>query len=146
MSQSELARRIGVSQQTIHKLIVGGSRTSVHLHRIAKELLTTIEYLTGEIDDPDEGAPPPPPPPTIQYVTMPIALPPERALARMFEGLLRTIAEEAEGDLTMDEQALQLAQLLPTGLAQLQDLLPAGAMANPKRPLRRTTAVPAPQS
>lgn len=60
ISQAELARRVGVAQQTIHKLITGGSRTSAHLHRIARELGTTADYLTGETDDPSEGALPTP--------------------------------------------------------------------------------------
>lgn len=142
LSQTGLARAVGQSQQAISRLESGEVRESKRLHRIAEEVGTTTAYLTGKTDDPDEGAPPPPPPPAIQYVTMPIALPSERALARMFEGLLRTIAQEAGGELTMDEQAQQLAQLLPIGLSQLQDLLPAEAMVNTKRPQRRTTAVP----
>lgn len=60
ISQAELARRVGVAQQTIHKLISGGSRTSAHLHRIARELGTTADYLSGETDDPGEGALPTP--------------------------------------------------------------------------------------
>lgn len=60
ISQAELARRVGVAQQTIHKLISGGSRTSAHLHRIARELGTTADYLSGETNDPSEGALPTP--------------------------------------------------------------------------------------
>lgn len=56
MSQAELARRVGVAQQTIHKLITGGSRSSSHLHKIARELETTAAYLVGETDDPSAGA------------------------------------------------------------------------------------------
>lgn len=56
ISQAELARRVGVAQQTIHKLVTGGSRSSSHLHRIARELGTSAAYLTGETDDPTEGA------------------------------------------------------------------------------------------
>lgn len=56
MSQAELARRVGVAQQTIHKLITGGSRSSSHLHKIARELETTAAYLAGETDDPNAGA------------------------------------------------------------------------------------------
>lgn len=51
-SQSQLARRIGVSQQTIWKLVTGASSTSKHLRTIAKELDTSEEYLLGETDDP----------------------------------------------------------------------------------------------
>lgn len=55
LSQSELARRVGVTQTTIRKLVSGGYG-SKHLHRIARELHTTTEYLEGKVDDPDEGA------------------------------------------------------------------------------------------
>lgn len=56
LTQTELARRIGVTQGTIAHLIRGRSSGSTHLHRIAQELHTTPGYLSGEIDDPDEGA------------------------------------------------------------------------------------------
>lgn len=51
-SQAELARRIGVQSTSIWKLVEGQSQGSKHLHAIARELDTTIDYLTGEIDDP----------------------------------------------------------------------------------------------
>lgn len=57
LSQSELARRIGIGQSAINHLVRGKSRSSAHLHRIARELGTTPAYLTGETDDPDEDAP-----------------------------------------------------------------------------------------
>lgn len=73
----------------------------------------------------------------------PIELPPEDALARMFEGLLRSLADE---DLPLDEQARQLAQLLPTGLAQLRDLLPSSeTSASAKQPAPPPTSVRVPQ-
>ena len=53
ISQNELARRVGVSQQTIWKLKAGESRSSVHLSAIARELGTTAEYLSGHTDDPE---------------------------------------------------------------------------------------------
>jgi len=65
VSQSALARRVGVSQQTIGKLCGGGAQGSKHLHRIARELGTTPAYLSGETDDPDEGALPVPSPQTL---------------------------------------------------------------------------------
>jgi len=61
MSQSELARRVGLTQGTIAALLSGRSRSSAHLHKIAKALGTSPEYLTGETDDPDGDAPPEPP-------------------------------------------------------------------------------------
>lgn len=57
VSQSELGRRIGVSQSAIYHLARGGAQGSKHLHKIARELATTVAYLTGETDDPDSDAP-----------------------------------------------------------------------------------------
>ena len=56
VSQAELARQVGVAQPTIAKLMNGASRSSGHLHRIARVLETTPAYLSGETDDPDMGA------------------------------------------------------------------------------------------
>ncbi len=53
MSQAELARRTNLHQTTINGLVTGQSRSSAHIHIIARELLTTTEYLSGETDDPD---------------------------------------------------------------------------------------------
>jgi len=64
-SQSALARAIGVSQATIAKLATGNSTGSSHLHRIARVIGTTPEYLTGETNDPTEGALPLPSPQTL---------------------------------------------------------------------------------
>lgn len=60
LSQSELARRTGVSQPTIAHLVKGRSTSSSHLHKIARELGTTVGYLTGETNDPAAGAVPAP--------------------------------------------------------------------------------------
>jgi transcriptional regulator with XRE-family HTH domain len=57
ISQSELARRVGVSQPTINNLINRSKRGSTHLHKVARELGTTAEYLTGETDDPGTSSP-----------------------------------------------------------------------------------------
>ncbi len=62
MSQSELARRLSLAQTTVNSLVRGDSRTSTHLHRIARELQTTPSYLSGEIDDPAVDAAVPPTP------------------------------------------------------------------------------------
>jgi hypothetical protein len=75
---------------------------------------------------------------------MQVALPPERALARMFEALLRMMPEDAD----LDERALLLARRLPVGLSQLRDLMPVGtavASAAPA-PAEDATPVPVPQS
>jgi phage repressor protein C with HTH and peptisase S24 domain len=60
LSQSELARRVGITQSSIYNLVSGKAYGSAHLHRIARELGTTPEYLSGENNDPAAGAPPSP--------------------------------------------------------------------------------------
>lgn len=60
LSQSELARQVGVTQGAISQIVNGSSFGSRHLHKIADKLGTTPGYLTNETDDPDEGAPAPP--------------------------------------------------------------------------------------
>ena len=130
ISQSELARRVGVSQASIYRLASGDAYGSKHLHRIARELGTTPAYLTGETDDPDAGAPPPAAPqPALNHVRMPVALPRENALARMFEGLLAVVDLSA----SPAELARELAQLLPTGLTQLRGPLTELAPGLPPR-------------
>jgi phage repressor protein C with HTH and peptisase S24 domain len=62
LSQSELGRRVGVSQATIWKLASEPSQGSKHLHKIAHELGTTAAYLMGETDDATAGAVPAPTP------------------------------------------------------------------------------------
>ena len=143
ISQSELGRRVGVSQTTIAKLVLGKGYGSKYLHRIARELHTTPAYLEGETDDPDEGAPPPISAPMI-HIMLPVALPSEPALARMFEGLLRTMDRAAP----LDEQALLLAKRLPIGLSQLRDLMPdlAAPQARAATPAALATHDPAPLS
>ena len=61
LTQSELARRVGTRQSTVHSLVNGQSRSSSYLHKIAQELETTVDYLVGETDNPDEGYSPPGP-------------------------------------------------------------------------------------
>ncbi|WP_093222698.1 helix-turn-helix domain-containing protein [Sphingomonas sp. NFR15] len=136
MSQAELARRVGVTQPSINNLIKRGAGGSSRIHKIARALDTTPEYLLGEIDDPaaDARLPAPPAP---QLVMMHVAFPSEAALARMFQGLLLPL------DLTRpkDEIAQLLARRLPTGFAQLRDLAPEHAPAAPRA---RDEAVPDP--
>lgn len=52
LSQAQLARRTGIHQTTINQLVNGKSQSSAHLHKIARELRTTVEYLEGITDDP----------------------------------------------------------------------------------------------
>lgn len=44
-SQAELARRVGISTQAVWKLVKGDGQGSKHLHKIARELGTTPEFL-----------------------------------------------------------------------------------------------------
>ncbi|MCB5423939.1 helix-turn-helix transcriptional regulator [Altererythrobacter sp. CC-YST694] len=60
LSQTQLAKQVGLSQATIGKLESGISSGSSHLHKIARALGTTAEYLSGETDDPSVGALPVP--------------------------------------------------------------------------------------
>lgn len=112
MSQSELARRVGVTQPAIHKLINGTSRSSGVMHLIARALRTTTEYLTGEIDDPDENAAPPLPTPEFQPLSFEVMFPSQPALEQMFAGLL--LASEG---MSTDELARELSVQLPKALA-----------------------------
>ncbi|ESZ86344.1 MAG: hypothetical protein Q27BB25_14760 [Blastomonas sp. CACIA14H2] len=59
-TQAAVARGVGVSQQAIGKIINGQSSGSKFIARIARELMTTPQYLSGETDDPSEGALPAP--------------------------------------------------------------------------------------
>lgn len=115
LSQSELARRVGVTQGAIAKVISKNPGGSSHLHKIAHELGTTPAYLTGETDDPNLGAPVHRPEPRLQLITLSVALPSELALARMFAGLLRPFELERE-----DELSRTLARQLPKALQRLR--------------------------
>lgn len=55
-SQAWLAREVGITQPTINALINDPARGSKHLPKIARALGTSVAYLTGETDDPAEGA------------------------------------------------------------------------------------------
>lgn len=57
LTQAELARRAGVSQPTIFKLIRENKTGSRVLHKVARVLQTTPAHLTGETDDPDGDGP-----------------------------------------------------------------------------------------
>ncbi|GGB21347.1 transcriptional regulator [Sphingomonas metalli] len=56
LTQSELARRVGISQTSIAKLVTGSGYGSKFLHRIAQELGTSPGYLEGLTDDPKADA------------------------------------------------------------------------------------------
>lgn len=57
LSQSELARRVGLRQSTVNMLINGHTQGSKHLHKIARVLGTTPAYLNGETNDPLSDSP-----------------------------------------------------------------------------------------
>ena len=118
ISQAELARRVGLRQSTINSLINGDSRSSRKIVQLARELATTPAYLTGEIDDPDNGAAAPPPDPTHHHILLPVAWPTEAALTRMFLGLILPFELE-----NPDLLARTLARQLPKGFRQLQGRL-----------------------
>jgi transcriptional regulator with XRE-family HTH domain len=137
MSQSELARRVKVTQGAIAKIVSNNPGGSSHIHKIARELGTTPAYLTGETDDPDEDAPPPPPEPRIQYVTLPVALPTVRALTDAFEGVLL-----ASPRMERRELARELAMRLPSVLRRAGDALPSQDMADDDDELEPAEVVP----
>lgn len=111
LSQAALAKQVGVTQPTIGKLEAGISAQSTYIHKIARALGTTSEYLTGEVDDPGADAPPPSIKPNVQIATMQVLLPDIRALERMFLGVLK-----ASDGLSQEALAHELALLLPKGL------------------------------
>ena len=59
ISQSELARRVNVTQGAINQLVNGISRSTRHLPQIARELNVSIAWLLDETDDPSPDAPSP---------------------------------------------------------------------------------------
>lgn len=52
LSQSAVARAVGVKQPSIGRLISGDTRQTRHIIELAQALRTTPEYLTGEADEP----------------------------------------------------------------------------------------------
>lgn len=52
LSQSELARRIGVVQGTIAQILSGDTARSKYLPDIAEQLRVSVRWLKGESDDP----------------------------------------------------------------------------------------------
>jgi len=60
MSQSELARQVGIAQSSVNALVNRNKVGSKHLHQIARVLQTTPAFLSGETDDPSEGYVPAP--------------------------------------------------------------------------------------
>ncbi|MFN3675438.1 MAG: helix-turn-helix domain-containing protein [Sphingomonas pseudosanguinis] len=117
LTQSGLARRVGVTQGAIAKIAKNNPNGSSYLHKIAQVLETTPAYLTGETDDPNEGAPPPPPP-AMLTARLEVTLGSEEALTLMFEGLLAGLDPKA----SRASHARLLARKLPIALTSLRDL------------------------
>ncbi len=53
ISQSEMARRVGVTPTSIWRLLQQETRSTQSLAKIARVLSTTTDYLMGQTDDPD---------------------------------------------------------------------------------------------
>lgn len=53
LTQSALARAVGVKQPSIGRLIAGETRQTRHIVELAQALRTSPEYLTGELSEPD---------------------------------------------------------------------------------------------
>jgi transcriptional regulator with XRE-family HTH domain len=102
MSQSELARRVKVSQPTINALIRGANDGSKHLHRIAAELETSPAYLAGETDE-----------------DAPIAVPPS-ALDALMDKLDLAIVPELEIGYSMGAGATVFEQYEHKGIVPFQ--------------------------
>ncbi len=58
LTQTALAKKIGVTQGAISHILVSNTRNPRRLYEIARHLKTTPEYLIGETDDPDMSQPP----------------------------------------------------------------------------------------
>lgn len=173
MSQSELGRRVGISQASVFRLVKGDAYGSKHLHRIARELGTTPEYLSGETDDPAEGAAPEP---ELTFeerelidCVRGLTAGDREALLHLARSLPKhdrvvpppspgtalppasTLAQMFEGLLAQldpehpNEHAELLARRLPSALAQLTDLLLAEAPPEDAKPRRRRPTPPAVQ-
>lgn len=151
IDQSQLARAIGVTQGTISLILLGKTRRSKHMPEIASYLEVSLEWLAGRVSSKEEAgsegeafsrqelalvqrwrALPSNDRSTLERITEALSdthdkghsyaqnLPDEAAMARMFEGLLAAMPE----GLDRAGCAQLLARWLPTGLSQLQDLLP----------------------
>lgn len=154
--QSSLARAVGCTPGAINQIVSGNVRRSRFTPEIAFQLGVSYDWLTGQSDDKyptgrsnatiaaderelledlrsmrhrDRTA-------VLRIASAlrssekqsNIELPPEPALARMFEGFLE-ILEGFPDQPALEERARLLAQWLPIGLSQLRDLLPQASSA-----------------
>jgi transcriptional regulator with XRE-family HTH domain len=78
LTQQDLAEKVGVTFQQIHKYEHGTNRLSAfRLKRIAEALITTIGYLVGETEVASRGGGSPPP----RHLGEPRSFAPEAAAA-----------------------------------------------------------------
>lgn len=165
LSQSELARRVGVSQATISRALKGKLYSTGKLVPIAREVGVTPAFLVGESDDPGSEAAAAAPQldaeqrelvagfttldrtdrRAFSHLVRSLArrssapritpMPERRALAAMFRALLEALPPEA----TWDDQAWMLADAISPALAQLVDIVPEGDAAEE---MERTLTAP----
>lgn len=150
--QSSLARAVGCTPGAINQIMSGNVRRSRLAPEIAFQLGVTYDWLTGQSEEkhskgrssatiaaderellhdlrglrPQDRS-------AISRIASALRqsehrvwsrdLPPEAALARMFEGLLGLLEVLPEKP-DLDARARLLAQWLPIGLSQLRDLMP----------------------
>lgn len=137
VSQSALARAVGATQGSISLILLGKTTNSRLLPKIAMFLGVSLAWLLGMADEQDDDNAMPAVP---LQVMLPVVLPSENALAEMFAGLLLVIDElQPVRERQLDELARELAQLLPTGLSQLQGRL----FELPRPPRQRASAAKA---
>lgn len=135
-SQARLAHEVGVTQGAVSQILLGNTLRSRYLPDIAEVLGVPLRWLKGE--DVASGPIRTAPEEVRPRLYLPVELPSEPALTRMFEALLSGISEGTPPA----EQARLLAQRLPIGLAQLQDLRPASARAPRQKEPALTGASP----
>lgn len=115
LTQSELARKVGVSQPTIAELLAVEGRSSKHLHKIATVLKTSPEYLLGETDDPaPTGVVVSAAPSDGTLILMQVRFPGEQQFAEQLRGALLAVGFQ-EGEPAQRER---LARLLLSSLGQ----------------------------
>lgn len=142
-NQAALARAIGVTQGAISAILLGNTQRSKYLPEIADALGISLAWLRGaDVPRPTVRAASSVGQSTTAPILLQVLLPPERALARMFEGLLRVMPPE----MPLAEQALLLAQRLPIGLSALRDLLPESVVPAPEAEREPAEALSTPAS
>lgn len=113
--QSRLAREVDCTQGAIWQILDGRVRRSRLLPDIADALGVSLDYLKGRTDDPAQSAAPRTKAETApKTILLGVALPSERLLQGMFQGLLEVVGVTDD----VDVRAATLARLLPGALEQ----------------------------